>query len=187
MSTLKVFFPGRRYGCDRSYLYFLDRYIDGDSIYLEYDVKRYTTDMEPLDQNIKEAYEYSLKILKNVDFKKYNEIIFIAKSIGTVVAGKIREELKISNVRFICLTPLNQTIPYLHQTDFIVTSFADTYIDANVLKKEENRYPFLTIKKDLGHSLEYNNNLKGTIDVLYEIIELALNYLDTATKDILDE
>ena len=41
MATLKVFFPGRRYGIDRSYLYFLDRYIDGDSIYLEYDKKRY--------------------------------------------------------------------------------------------------------------------------------------------------
>ena len=45
MATLKVFFPGRRYGIDRSYLYFLDRYIDGDSIYLEYDKKRYEKDV----------------------------------------------------------------------------------------------------------------------------------------------
>lgn len=70
MATLKVFFPGRRYGIDRSYLYFLDRYIDGDSIYLEYDKKRYEKDVIELEENIKEAYAYSIKILKDIDFKK---------------------------------------------------------------------------------------------------------------------
>ena len=187
MSTLKVFFPGRRYGIDRSFLYYLDRYIEGDSIYLEYDVKRYTQDMVSLEENIDSAYKLSFERLKNVDFKKYAEVIFIAKSIGTVVAGKIREELKLTNLRCIMLTPINETIPYLKQTDFIITSFADSYIDAQKLKENENRFPFLSIFKDIGHSLEYKNNLKKTIDFLYENLELALNYLDTAYKDILEE
>ena len=187
MATLKVFFPGRRYSVDRSYLYFLDRYIDGESIYLEYDLKRYTKDMEPLEENIKKAYEYSKDILKNVDFRKYNEVIFIAKSIGTVVAGKIREDFKVNNTRFICLTPLNETLPYLRQPDFIITSLSDPYIDATKLKEKENRFPFLSIYKDVGHSLEYKNDLKRTINFLYENLELALNYLDTAYKDILEE
>ena len=187
MATLKVFFPGRRYSSDRSFLYFLDRYIDGESVYLDYDVKRYTKDVLPLEENIDEAYMFSFEKLKDFDFSKYTEIIFIAKSIGTVVAGKIREILKVNNARVIMLTPLNETIPYLRQTDFILTSFADTYIDANKLKKVENRYPFMSIYQDIGHSLEYPNNLKKTLTFLYENLELILNYLDTAYKDILEE
>ncbi len=187
MATLKVFFPGRRYGIDRSYLYFLDRYIDGDSIYLEYDKKRYEKDVIELEENIKEAYAYSYKILKDIDFKKYSEVIFIAKSIGTVVAGKIREELNVNNARFICLTPLTQTIPYLRQTDFIITSKTDTYIEINKLEEVQNRFPFLSVYEDVPHSLEFKYNLKRTIDFLYENLELALNYLDTAYKDILEE
>ena len=187
MATLKVFFPGRRYSSDRSFLYFLDRYIDGESVYLDYDVKRYTKDVLPLEENIDEAYMFSFEKLKDFDFSKYTEVIFIAKSIGTVVAGKIRERLKVNNARVIMLTPLNETIPYLRQTDFILTSFADTYIDANKLKKVENRYPFMSIYQDIGHSLEYPNNLKKTLTFLYENLELILNYLDTAYKDILEE
>lgn len=187
MATLKVFFPGRRYGIDRSYLYFLDRYIDGDSIYLEYDMKRYEKDVIELEENIKEAYAYSFKILKDIDFKKYTEIIFIAKSIGTVVAGKIREELKVNNARFICLTPLSETLPYLKQTDFIITSKIDPFIDFSKIESIQNKFPFLTIYEDAPHSLEFKYDLKRTIYSLYENLELALNYLDTAYKDILEE
>ena len=185
MATLKVFFPGRRYGIDRSYLYYLDRYIDGDAIYLEYDKKRYEKDISELDENINSAYKYSLEKLADIDFKKYSEIIFIAKSIGTVVAGKIREELKVNNARFICLTPLNETLPYLRQTDFIITS--KTFIDFSKIESVQNKFPFLTIYEDAPHSLEFKYDLKRTIYSLYENLELALNYLDTAYKDILEE
>lgn len=186
MNTLKIFFPGRRYSVDRSYLYFLDKYIDGESIYLEYDFKRWSNPSLSLEDNIKIAYEVALKKLENIDFSKYNEIIFIAKSVGTVVAAKLRNELRLFRARLILLTPLTETIPFLRQTDFIVTSFKDEYIDASVLKENENRFPFLTIYKDVRHSLEFPNNLKRTIDLIYEIVELALNYLDTAYKDILE-
>ena len=103
------------------------------------------------------------------------------------MAGKIREELAVNNARFICLTPLTQTIPYLRQTDFIITSKADTYIEINKLEDVQNRFPFLSIYEDAPHSLEFKYNLKRTIDFLYENLELALNYLDTAYKDILEE
>ena len=71
MATLKVFFPGRRYSSDRSFLYFLDRYIDGESVYLDYDVKRYTKDVLPLEENIDEAYMFSFEKLKDFDFSHF--------------------------------------------------------------------------------------------------------------------
>ena len=95
------------------------------------------------------------------------------------MAGKIREELKVNNARFICLTPLNETLPYLKQTDFIITSKIDPFIDFSKIESIQNKFPFLTIYEDAPHSLEFNS--------LYENLELALNYLDTAYKDILEE
>lgn len=184
-NTLKIFFPGRRYSIDRSYLYYLDKYIDGDSIYLNYDVSRTTKDTLPLDEEIEKDFDFALKTLQNIDFSKYGEIILIAKSVGTVVASKIREKLDLSRARFICLTPLNETIPYLRQTDFIITSRKDKFIDISQIEGKVGHYPFMTIYDDLPHSLEYDNNLYGTIDLLKENLDLALNYLDTAYKDLL--
>lgn len=184
-NTLKIFFPGRRYSVDRSYLYYLDKYIDGDSIYLNYDVSRTNKETLPLNEEIEKDFNFALKTLQNVDFTKYGEIILIAKSVGTVVASKIREKLDLSRARFICLTPLNETIPYLRQTDFIITSNNDEFIDISKLDNKRRLFPFMTIYNDLPHSLEYKNNLYETIDLLKENLDLALNYLDTAYKDLL--
>ena len=185
LHTLKVFFPGRRYSIDRSFLYFLDKYIDGDSIYLDYDHKRYEKDELTIEEDVARAYKIAKEKLTNIDYTKYSEIIFIAKSLGTVVAGKIREELKMDRIRFICLTPLNETLSFLKQTDFILTSHADKHIDVSSLEEKSFMYPFLTIYDDVSHSLEYPNNYAKTIDFLKINLDLILNYLDTSYKDIL--
>lgn len=186
-NTLKIFFPGRRYSCDRSFLYFLDKYISGDSIYLTYDHPRMVEEKLTSEDDFKRAYAYAKEKLSNIDFKKYGEIIFIAKSLGTVVAGRLRKELGLENrVRFICLTPINKTLPYLTQTDFIITSESDKYIDVSSLKQKENMYPFLTIYKDVPHSLELPS-MYETLNFLKVNLDLALNYLDTSYKDILDD
>ena len=85
------------------------------------------------------------------------------------------------------LTPLNETLPYLKQTDFIITSKIDPFIDFSKIESIQNKFPFLTIYEDAPHSLEFKYDLKRTIYSLYENLELALNYLDTAYKDILEE
>ena len=184
-NTLKIFFPGRRYSVDRSYLYYLDKYIDGDSIYLNYDNFRGNKDALPLEDEIKKDFDFAMNLLKNIDFSKYGEIILIAKSVGTVVASKVREMLNLTRARFICLTPLNETIPFLKQTDFIITSRKDKYIDISQIESTSSHFPFMTIYDDLPHSLEYENNLYDTIDLLKTNLDLALNYLDTAYKDLL--
>ena len=184
-NTLKIFFPGRRYSVDRSYLYYLDKYIDGDSIYLNYDSFRGNKDELPLEDEIKKDFDFAMNLLKNIDFSKYGEIILIAKSVGTVVASKVREMLNLTRARFICLTPLNETIPFLKQTDFIITSRKDKYIDISQIESMSSHFPFMTIYDDLPHSLEYENNLYDTIDLLKTNLDLALIYLDSAYKDLL--
>lgn len=185
INTLKVFFPGRRYSIDRSFLHFLDKYIDGESIYLDYSHKKYEECKLSINEETIANFNNCLDVLKKIDFQSYTEIIFIGKSIGTLIAGKIRETLKLENVRFICLTPITDTLAYLKQTDFILTSESDSLIDLSKLPLNSFSYPFLTVYKDIPHSLEYENNLYKTIDFLKTNLDLILNYLDTSYKDLL--
>lgn len=184
-NTLKVIFPGVRYSIDRSCLYYLDRYIDGDSIYIEYDDKRYENKSYNFIDEINKDFEIAKQVLSNINFSKYGEIILIGKSIGTVVACLIRNYYMLDKARFICLTPINETLQYIRQTDFIITSKADKYINLETIEKERFKYPFLTIYSDLPHSLEYKNDFHKTLKVLENIIDLSLNYLDTSYKDLL--
>lgn len=184
-NTLKIFFPGIRYSIDRSLLHFIDKYVDGDSIYIDYSSLRSNDGIVDFDEEVKNDVALSLEKLKNVKWDSYGEIILIGKSIGTVVASIIRKELKLDRARFICLTPLTQTVPYLRQTDFIVSSKLDQYIDISLLEKKQFLFPLLTIYQDLPHSLELDNNYHRTFEVLNGVIDLTLNYLDTAYKDLL--
>ena len=102
------------------------------------------------------------------------------------MATKLRNEKLIKASKFILLTPINETIPFLKQGDFIVTSLKDSYVDASLLKAKENYFPFLTIYEDLPHSLEYANNFYKTFDLQKEILDNAINYLDISYKDIVE-
>lgn len=184
MKTLKLIFPGRRYSLDRSLLYFLNKYIEGDTLYFSYNIDLNLS--ASVDLLINEAYEYSKEKIKEIDLTKYTEIIFIGKSIGTVVAGKIRELVKLEEAKFIALTPLDETVPYLHQWDFIVTSDDDRYFSSLSREKFKYAYPFFILLKGIGHSLE-SNVLSLTFKIQHQIIEEALTYCDTSIKDLLGE
>ena len=184
--TLKLIFPGKRYSIDRSLLYFLDKYIEGESIYFEYDSPRYLENSNSMDEILLDAYEFSKEILESKSFEEFSEIIVIAKSIGTYVATRLRNEGLIKAKKFIILTPINETTNFLKQSDFIVSSLSDPYIDPLFLKSKACYFPFLEIYNDLPHSLEYNNNFAKTFDLQKSIIDNAINYLDISYKDIVE-
>lgn len=184
-NTLKIFFPGLNYSSERSLLHFLDKYIAGESIYLDFSMLKSVDSVDCFKEKIEIGVELAYEKLGDVDWSKYGEIIFIGKSIGTAIASKVREHFSLNRARFICLTPINEALPYIKQTDFIVTSKKDKYIDVAELVKKQFIYPFLTIYEDMPHSLELDNDYHRTINVLGEIIDLSLNYLDTAYKDLL--
>jgi hypothetical protein len=186
MKTLKLIFPGQRYSCDRSLLYFIDTNIEGESVYFKYDFAR-NVDLKSItdEEIIERAIDYSKQIINHIDFSEYDEIIFIAKSVGTYVAGYFRDELKLNSARFICLTPITKSLKFIRQNDFVITGSLDKRVDPKELEKFKYAYPFFETIEGVGHSLEYRDNLKATFDIQYKVCELALNYLDTANKDIL--
>ena len=70
------------------------------------------------------------------------DIVFVAKSIGTVLACQIKERNQIS-AKLILFTPLQETMPYLHHENdiqLVAVGDKDRYIDALMLRAECDEY-----------------------------------------------
>lgn len=67
---------------------------------------------DSLVEHIEEVKNAILLKLQAIDLARYDDIVFVSKSIGTVIAGWIEEKLCIE-VRQIYLTPVKETLPYI--------------------------------------------------------------------------
>lgn len=82
---LAVFFPGIGYHCDKVLLYYSEK-IAG-----QYEYETIKIVYEGLSKNLDEAFDQALfqteARLAGVDWKRYEDVLFVSKSIGTAVAG----------------------------------------------------------------------------------------------------
>lgn len=91
---LAVIFPGIGYTADKPLLYFsrkiatLHGYDEKIMAYTGFPPK-IKGDRARMEQSFRIALEQSLEMLKDVDFSEYEDVLFIGKSIGTIVAAKI--------------------------------------------------------------------------------------------------
>ncbi len=174
-NKLIALFPGRNYNVDMPLLYYAR---------FKYDIRGYDDlqicygDYYSEEKSIEEcmtiAKENVLKQVSNVDFSRYDDIIFVSKSIGTVIAGWLAEELGIK-VRHIFLTPLEGTLPYIkeHNVITVIAGTEDKMLDSNILSeycKKEGVY--LKQFKGVGHRLEVFNDFDINLDILKQIVEL---------------
>ncbi|MEG0773385.1 hypothetical protein [Clostridium sp.] len=90
-----------------------------------------------LEDCIKDIKNLALTQLQNFDLSKYDDIVFISKSLGIIVAGWVEEKLRIK-ARHIYLTPIRETLPYIQHEKNIITVVAgtkDKQLSADILKE----------------------------------------------------
>ena len=113
------------------------------------------------------------KIISQIDFKKYDEIVFIAKSIGTVVACQIKEKYQIP-ATLILFTPLNETLPYIHSKNnikLVAVGDKDRYIDVEILQKVCDKEGVLChVEQGVGHRMEVLSDLDKNLDIISNVI-----------------
>ena len=113
-NKLAVFFPGIGYHCDKPLLYY-SRKLAAEAGYetaLTLDYSLAGSDItgnirgnrEKMQQAFSYLYEQAVKQLSSVNWQDYDEIIFISKSIGTVIASAYARKENIS-CRQILYTP----------------------------------------------------------------------------------
>lgn len=183
---LAVFFPGRRYGVDCPLLYYAEsvcRKKGYDTLLMHYSEHRDVRDMISLEENIRVTLPYAKERIREIHFTQYDEILFVSKSIGTVIAGWLEQELEREQtgaawrIRHIYMTPLAQTFPYMKaRKNIVICGARDKYLDAEKLKKfceeyDVRRYCF----EGVGHSMEHEK-MEDTLRTMGEIMKLVKKF-----------
>ena len=115
MKKLAVIFPGIGYHVDKPLLYYARKlatevgYEDQIAISYTCTQKKIRGDKEKMRKAFEELYAQTEDALKDIKWDEYEDILFISKSIGTVIAMTYANKENISNVRQILYTPLEAT------------------------------------------------------------------------------
>ena len=90
---IAVFFPGIGYYCDKPLLYY-SRKLAQECGYEEIVTLSYTYDggnirgnEEKMQQAFEVLYAQAEESLSEIDFSQYDEILFVSKSVGTIIAS----------------------------------------------------------------------------------------------------
>lgn len=167
---LVVVFPGGK-GSELPILYFCaKKYVDNgwDKIFVT--LPQGKMDFEEKYMRVKER-------LAKVVFTEYEEIIFIAKSIGTVHAFRIKEELQVE-ASLILFTPIEETIPYLKKNNnimFVAAGDKDRHLESARLQRlcEAEKLPYY-IESGVGHRMELKDDLLGSLKVIEHVLQCSV-------------
>lgn len=99
----------------------------------------------------------TLAQLNSIEFSQYDELVFISKSIGTVISAQLAIDLSLSVSR-IFLTPIEDTLQYinhLNNVKLVVFGSLDRYVHSSLLKAkcEKENINYLQID-GVGHRLK---------------------------------
>lgn len=163
MSRLAVFFPGIGYTVDKPLMHYSRRLAAG----LGYDVKplpysgfppKILGDAGKKLASFEIALNQSLEMLSETDLNSYEDILFVGKSIGTIVAAKIASESPArGRIRLILYTPLEETFSFPLGKAVAFTGTDDPWVG-----KEKSRIAALCAQRGIpcrmipggNHSLE---------------------------------
>ncbi len=178
---LAVLFPGIGYTCDKPLLYYGGKL----AAFCGYEVWRVTygnfpsdvkKDAEKMEAAAQSALKQAEKLLKDEDFSE-REILFLSKSIGTVVAAAYakKHDLRVKSVSF---TPVEQTFLYAEGEGIMFHGTADPWTkDTERIQKKCGRIGQKLYLVDSGnHSLE-TGDVTADIRNLEEIMQRVKEYI----------
>ena len=156
---LAVLFPGIGYHCDKPLLYYAAK-LAGSVGYGIVPVpyagfpERVRGDAEKMRASMEIAWSQAVDMLAAVDWDECRDILFIGKSIGTVVASRYARERGL-RVRSVLLTPLAETFQYVRGNAVAFHGTADPWAETAAITAacRERDIP-LYLTEGANHSLE---------------------------------
>lgn len=121
-SSVAVFFPGQNYSCELPLLYYTSHAaLDAghDLLLLEYGFQAARTPFEAsaIDAVIQECSDSIRPIVE-----RYEHIVFVGKSLGTLIAGNTADRFAPRPIRHLFLAPLRATVPVIEKYGGLVVS-----------------------------------------------------------------
>lgn len=182
MKKIAVYFPGVGYHCDKPLLYY-SREAACEAGYTNYRKVNYTYKAGNIrgdEKKMKETYETLFleaeAELADIVWSEYDDILFVSKSIGTVIATSYAAKYGLKHARHILYTPVAQT--YLcapdHAIGFIGTADPWSDKDEIIRLSDENHIP-LTVYDGCDHSLECDDTLSN-LETLKDIMRRTMDF-----------
>ena len=174
MKKLAVIFPGMNYNSNKPLLYYTKNILNNE----EFDIV--DIDYGKLPNDKMKAFEIAIvkanEKIKEISWNEYDEVLFLSKSIGTVLAGKISSELKLP-IKHIYLTPVNETIPFMNGNGIAFSGKVDPMVDTSLLISECDKKEIqLYLYEKCNHSIE-SGVIKEDLKILSEIINKCEEYI----------
>ena len=189
---LIVLFPGIGYTCDKPLLYYANKLSRGEGFDEIIQVKYSYTSKEGLRGNKEKMlevfnilYSQTKEELKDVKWSEYDEILFVSKSVGTVVASAFaRENNLYSNCMLtqVLYTPLEFTFLYNPENAISFIGTSDPWSDAyKVIEEAKKAGVPIHVYEGANHSLE-TGNLTKDIDILKDVIDKTGEFILKSSK-----
>lgn len=178
---LAIFFPGIGYTNDKPLLYYSRKLLKSkgyEEICIEYhDLPgKVKGDREIMKKAAFQAYDQAKEILDVIDFDKYDDIVLVGKSIGTILAAQYREDRDLK-AKLVLYTPVEAT--FIPRFEDAIAFIGDndpwsTLEDVKALaqKKEIPLYLY----PECNHSLECGDVDKD-IQTIKEVMKKTEEYL----------
>ena len=183
MKKLAVFFPGIGYTVDKPLMHY-SRRLAADAGFeilpLTYSgfPQKVKGDRDKMEESYRLALTQSREMLSNTNFAEYDQILFVGKSIGTIVAAEIASEIPVPKlVHFILYTPLENTFVFPLGDAMAFTGDADPWVSGGTIPKicQERNIPCHVIP-DANHSLE-TGDVKEDIQNLGKIMKKTRKFI----------
>lgn len=183
---IAVFFPGIGYHCDKPLLYYSGK-IAGQYGYELYNIT-YTGLSKPMSSAFEQVFEQALKqtdealaqteeMLAQIDWNQYEDILFVSKSIGTIVASAYAKRHGI-HCRNIYYTPLERTFSFNPQSGIVFHGTDDPWVETAVITAKCQEYDLpLHIVEGVNHSLEEKDDAMRNLRILMRVMELTKSYI----------
>lgn len=177
-SKLVVLFPGKNYPCEKPSLHYAGTSAlqsGFDLLILEYGYQAARTDLDikDLPRVIEESEESIKRIVAH-----YEQVVFVSKSLGTIVAGEVHRRLGIP-VKHIYLTPIKDTIDYINSSEGVVIYGTEDDMFNEEMAGEiivSNNRRIIRIP-NAKHSLE-TNNVDESILILRSLASIYMEVLN---------
>lgn len=182
-STLAVLFPGQNYGCDLPLLWYSRKaaLLAGcDTLSLEYGYQVVRT--SPTRDQFPHLVEEAMSSVKQALQPTHRRLLFISKSLGTVVAGEVATRFTNLPTSHLFLTPISSTLPHLRRAKgVVVTGTADQQFDQECRTQARAAGALTVVEVPYAeHSLELDEDLPASLEILRQVCEICTRLAKSA-------
>ena len=152
MSKLAVLFPGIGYTCDKPLLYYSGKLLKSlDYVIIPVQYTCFTENVKKDPARMQKAAHMALEqaeeILDHVEWADYNEILFVSKSLGTVVSSAYAQRHRIP-CRQILFTPVEAAFQFAGRNAIAFHGTKDPVANTAVIEENCRRLKIMLYETD---------------------------------------